>query len=640
MADEKVQIKPDDSLSHLRNLRGILSWVASGMGILLALFQLYTAGFGSLTAMFQRGIHIMLILAVTYLYFPPSHRGSRDRLDRYLALDILLAVLSFAVVLYILLLFDEIILRQGDWTLLDIIMGSIAIGLVIEATRRVIGAFMAIVCLVFLAFAFWGPHMPGLLAHKGYSVERIVGQLYLTTEGIFGLPLGVAATFVFIFVLFGSFLEGTGGGNFFTRLAYTLTGRMVGGPAKTAVIASGFMGSVSGSAVANVVTTGSFTIPMMKKIGYRPHIAGAVEAAASTGGQIMPPIMGAGAFLMAEFTNTPYMEIVKIAILPAILYYFTTYCFVHFRARKMHILPLDEKEIPRFFDVIKDGFQFLLPIAVLIYFLVANYSPMMVGFAGVVSVFIVTMMRKETRIGPGQFFKLLEKGTRNALMVSVACAAAGIIVGVVTLTGLGLKFSSMVLSLSGGIKLFAILLVGVASLFLGMGLPVTAAYIVLVILAGPALVEIGLWLLGAHMIVFWYSQTSNVTPPVALAAFAGAGIAGASPMKTGLASCRVAVGLYVLPILMAYRPLLLNGSFEDVVISTLSVSLGLLALSSLVVGYLFRDNRILDHILILMSTVLLFFPDILANVVGGLIFLSVAIFQKKQKKGQGPPQKT
>jgi TRAP transporter 4TM/12TM fusion protein len=334
---------------------------------------------------------------------------------------------------------------------------------------------------------------------------------------------------------------------------------------------------------------------------------------------------------MAEFTNTPYMEIVKIAILPAILYYFATYCYVHFRARKLHILPLDEKDIPRLLDVVKGGFQFLLPVAVLIYFLVANYSPMMVGFAGVVSVLIVTMMRRETRVGPGQLLKLLEKGTRNAVMVSVACAAAGIIVGVVTLTGLGLKFSSMILSLSGGVLFFAILLVGVASLILGMGLPVTASYIVLVILAGPALMEMGLWLLGAHMIVFWYSQTSNVTPPVALAAFAGAGIAGASPMKTGLAACQVAVGLYILPLLMAYRPLLLNGSLQDVVISALSVGVGLLTLSSLVVGFLFRENRAWEQVALGCSTVGLFLPSPLANGIGFLILLGLWFLQKRRR---------
>jgi TRAP transporter 4TM/12TM fusion protein len=620
------------TFGRMRQLRGLLALIGSGIAIALSLFQLYTAGLGALTAMFQRGIHIMLILAIVFLYYPLSKRASRDKFDRYLAFDLFLSSLSFVVVLYILIFFDDIIMRQGEWTALDITLGIVTILLVIEATRRVIGSVMALLCLIFVCYAYFGPYMPGLLAHKGYNLYRIVGQLYLTTEGIFGLPLGVAATFVFIFVLFGSFLEGTGGGNFFTALAYALTGRMVGGPAKTAVIASGLMGSVSGSAVANVVTTGSFTIPMMKKTGYKPHIAGAVEAAASTGGQIMPPIMGAGAFLMAEFTNTPYIQIVKIAIIPAIMYYFATYCFVHFRAKKMGIKPLDAKEIPRLLDVIKNGFQFLVPIGVLVYFLIANYSPMMVGFAGVISVLGVCMIRKETRIGFRQLLKLLERGTQNAAMVSAACAAAGIIVGVVTLTGLGLKFSSIVLSFSGGIKFIAILLVGIAALFLGMGLPVTASYIVLVILAGPALMELGMWILAAHMIVFWYSQTSNVTPPVALAAFAGAGIAGADPMKTGFASCRVAIGLYIIPILMAYRPLLLNGPLLQIVIAILSGVLGLFATSALLVGYLFTKNRTLDSVLLGVAALGLFLPHTGANAVGLLLLITSLLLQRRAKK--------
>jgi TRAP transporter 4TM/12TM fusion protein len=622
--------RQEEAPTNKRELKGVLYWVGSGLAVTLALFQLYTAGFGALTAIFQRGIHLMIVLAVIFLYFPPSDSASRRRLDGFMVLDLFLFALSLVVVLYLLVFFDDIIQRQGDWEPLDIVLGSAAVFLVIEAARRVVGLFMAIVCLVFVVYAMAGPYMPGMLGHKGYSLDRLMGQLYLTTEGIFGLPLGVAATFVFIFVLFGSLLEGTGGGAFFTRLAYALTGRMTGGPAKTAVIASGFMGSVSGSAVANVVTTGSFTIPMMKRIGYPPHIAGAVEAAASTGGQIMPPIMGAGAFLMAEFTNTPYMEIVKIAFIPACMYYFATYCFVHFQAKRMRIAPLDEQEIPRLGEVLRQGYLFLLPIAVLVYFLVGNYSPMMVGFVGVASVFGVVMLRAETRIGYWQFFRLLEKSTQSALMVSAACAAAGIIVGVVTLTGLGLKFSSLVLSFSGGIKILAILLIGLAALFLGMGLPVTAAYIVLVILAGPALVEMGMWLLGAHMIVFWYSQTSNVTPPVALAAFAGAGIAGAPPMKTGFAACRIAVGLFVLPIVMAYRPLLLDGPWVEVLLTFITVSLGLLAVSSAAVGYLVRDNRAWEQWALGVSAVALFHPSPLANGMGFLILLGLWLWQRKR----------
>lgn len=621
-----------------RDLRGWLSLLGIATAVALSVFQLYTAGFGALTAMFQRGIHLMCILALVFLYFPISKRASRTSFDRYLFIDLILVALSFLVVLYILVFFDDIIWRQGEWIPSDIILGIVALFLVVEACRRVIGLTMAIICLIFILYGFLGPYMPGVLAHKGYDLYRIVGQLYLTTEGIFGLPLGVAATFVFVFVLFGSFLEGTGGGNFFTEFAYALTGRMVGGPAKTAVVASGFMGSVSGSAVANVVTTGCFTIPMMKRTGYRPHIAGAIEAAASTGGQIMPPIMGAGAFLMAEFTNTPYLEIVKIAIIPAVMYYFATYCFVHFEAQKQRIQPLSEEEIPSMKEVLKKGGHFFIPIGILVYFLVRNYSPMMVGFVAIISVLAVCMLRRETRIGPLKLIELLARGAHNAVIVSVACAAAGIIVGMVTLTGLGLKFSSLVLSFSGGVKLLAILLVGFAALFLGMGLPVTASYIVLVILAGPALMELGMALLTAHMVVFWYSQTANVTPPVALAAFAGAGVAEAEPMRTGFASCRTAIGLYIIPILMAYRPLLLNGPTLEIAISVISGALGLLAASSVMVGYLKRENSPIEQILLILSALGLFLPHKGANIAGFLLLTSVYLWQRRSNsmpKSQG-----
>ncbi|PIV23227.1 MAG: permease [Deltaproteobacteria bacterium CG_4_8_14_3_um_filter_45_9] len=618
------------TLGSMRQLRGLLSLIGSGIAIALSIFQLYTAGFGALTAMFQRGIHIMLILAVVFLYYPSSKKASKVKFDKYLFLDLFLFSLAFIVMMYLLVFFDEIILRQGDWNVLDITLGIVTILLVMEATRRTIGLVMAIICLIFVCYAYLGPYMPSLLAHKGYNTYRIVGQLYLTTEGIFGLPLGVAATFVFIFVLFGSFLEGTGGGNFFTELAYSLTGRMVGGPAKTAVIASGFMGSVSGSAVANVVTTGSFTIPMMKNTGYKPHVAGAIEAAASTGGQLMPPIMGAGAFLMAEFTNIPYLHIVKISLIPAIMYYFAVYCFVHLEAKKTGIKRLDARDLPQLPDVIKRGFQFLIPIGVLIYFLIANYSPMMVGFVGVISVFLVGMIRKETRIGFWQILRLLEKGAKNAAMVSVACAAAGIIVGIVGLTGLGLKFSSVVLSLSGGIKLIAILLVGLASMFLGMGLPVTASYIVLVILAGPALMELGMAMITAHMIVFWYSQDANVTPPVALAAFAAAGIAGSEAMRTAFVSWKIAIGLYVIPILMAYSPLLLDGPPSQVLRTVASGTVGLLAFASLFEGYFHRKNTIFEQIMVGAAALGLFWPILWANIVGLLILLTVFFLQRRK----------
>jgi TRAP transporter 4TM/12TM fusion protein len=502
----------------------------------------------------------------------------------------------------------------------------------------------------------YGPYMPELIIHKGYSIERIATTLWLTTEGIFGIPIGVAATFVFVFVLFGAILETTGGGAFFIDLAYSLTGRFSGGPAKTSVVASGFMGSVSGSAVGNVVATGSFTIPMMKKVGYRPHVAGAIEAAASTGGQLMPPIMGAGAFLMAEFTNTSYLTIIKVALIPAIMYYITVILFVHYEAQKFGLKGQPKESLPRIMNVIKKGLHFIIPVLILIYVLVSNYSPMMAGFVAVMSTLVTSLIantirwavdttrlpREDSqRISLGRFglneFKLLiralENGAKNAIMVSVACAAAGIIVGMVTLTGMGLKFSSLVLDLSYGIKVLAILLIGAASLVLGMGLPVTASYIVLATLAGPALMDMGVPIMVAHMIVFWYSQDANVTPPVSLASFAGAGVAGANPMKTAFTSWKLAKGLYIIPIIMAYRPLLGMGKeYElmhwEVGLAMLITTLGLIAFASALERYFLRKATWLETILFWLAAAGLFWPEYWADVAGFIAFVSAVVLQK------------
>jgi TRAP transporter 4TM/12TM fusion protein len=589
--------------------------IVSVLAVGLSLFQLYTAGFGAMTALVQRAVHLGAILTLTFILHPPFRGARKDRLTGWLLLDLLLVAASICCCLYIIYYLDDIYDRQGNWILSDTLIGIVGILLVLEACRRVIGSFMAGICAAFLIYAYYGPYVPDMFAHKGYAVERIATTLFLTTEGIFGVPIGVAATFVFIFVLFGAFLEVSGGGNFFIDLAYAVTGRFSGGPAKASVVASGFMGSVSGSAVANVVATGSFTIPMMKKVGYRPHVAGAIEAAASTGGQLMPPIMGAGAFLMAEFTNTSYLTIVKIALVPAILYYMTLLIFVHLEAKKRGLEGQPKEKLPRLLTVIKDGMHFILPVGALITALLMNVSPMMAGFVAVVSTYVASTLRKRSRMGLRKILEALERGARNAIMVSVACAAAGIIVGIVGLTGQGLNFSSLVLQLSMQIKVIAILLIGLASLVLGMGLPVTASYIVLATLAGPALLGMGVPLLVAHMIVFWYSQDANVTPPVSLASFAGAGVAGANPMRTAVVSWKLAKGLYIIPIVMAYRPLLGNGPLWEVVLTIVSCAAGLAAFAAALDRYLLRRATWAETAMLLAGAGCLFWPDI--NLAGG-----------------------
>lgn len=644
---------PDDDRHHalIRFTAGVVAVLA----VTLSLYQLYTAGITALTALVQRSIHLGAILSLTFLLKPAFKAVRKDRITLWFFIDWMLVLASVYCVFYVCWNLTAIFERQGAWLQSDLVVSILGTLLVLEACRRVIGWFMTGICLLAIVYAMYGPYMPMLIIHKGYSIERIATTLWLTTEGIFGLPLGVAATFVYVFVLFGAFLEVTGGGNFFIDLAYALTGRFSGGPAKTSVVASGFMGSVSGSAVGNVVATGSFTIPMMKKVGYRAHVAGAIEAAASTGGQLMPPIMGAGAFLMAEFTNISYLTIIKVALLPAFMYYVTVLVFVHYEAQKLGLHGKPKEELPKIGQVLKSGLHFIVPIGILIYVLMANYSPMMAGFVAVLSTLLVSLAAnaltwtvtvrrspRETRHPRFGEFALqegrqivsgLDKGARNAIMVSVACAAAGIIVGMVTLTGMGLKFSSLVLDLSYGIKALAILLIGLASLVLGMGLPVTASYIVLATLAGPALLDMGVPLLIAHMIVFWYSQDANVTPPVSLASFAGAGVAKANPMQTAFTSWKLAKGLYIIPIIMAYRPLLgLGDNYEllnwEVGLAVLVTTLGLVAFASALDRYFFRKATWLETGLFWLAAAGLLWPEYWADAVGLLVFALAICLQK------------
>ncbi len=609
----------------------VIEWsilkVVAVIGIGLSLFELYTAGVIAMTAMRHRSVFLTSILVIAFLTRPLYKGARRDRLNGALCVDLILVAMSVAVGAYIFIDLNGIFDRQGDWSQWDINVGIVLVLLVLEATRRVIGLNLTCIASGFLLFGYFGPYMPDILMHKGYSIERMATTLSLTTEGIFGLPTGVAATFVFIFILFGSFLEKTGAGNFFIDMAYSITGRFSGGPAKTAVVASGFMGSVAGSAIANVVATGSFTIPMMKKIGYKPHVAAAVEAAASTGGQLMPPIMGAGAFLMAEFTQTPYLEIIKIAFIPALLYFFSVILFVHIEAQKEGIWGQPKEVLPRMGKTIKKGIHFIIPVGILITVLVMNYSPMMAGFIAILAIYFTALLRKDSRISITTLLKTLEQGARNAVVVGVACAAAGIIVGVVNLTGTGLRFSSLIVSLSQGNLLLALGLVAFTSLLLGMGLPVTASYIVLVILAGPALMDLGLPLITAHMIVFWYSQDANITPPVALESFAASGIAGSSPMRTAFTSWKLAKGLYIIPIVMAYHPLLLNGTTGEVVQTVIFCTVAITAFVICLERYFLVPLIWAETILYGGAAIALIWANDTVNHIGFAVFVVLSAYQ-------------
>ncbi|SFX54327.1 TRAP transporter permease [Marinospirillum alkaliphilum] len=666
------QVTPDASAFEIKLDRSgpkLLVGLTALLAIGLSLFQLYTAGINPLGLFFQRSIHLAAVMMLAFLIFPPFRNVQRGWF--LWGIDLLLFMMAAYSGFYLVYNLDEIFARAGFWTREDIWVGVMTTLVLLEASRRAVGMGLTVIGIIALLYAFAGPRgelpwlgewLPGVLNHRGYTLDRVAAQMYLGQEGIFGIPLGVAATFVFIFVLFGAMLEVTGAGKFFIDLAFSATGRQRGGPAKAAVIASASMGSISGSSIANVVTSGAFTIPLMKKLGYKPAQAGGIEAAASTGGQIMPPLMGAGAFLIAEYTRVPYIEIIKVSVFPALLYFATVYLFVHIIAVKQGMKGLAASELPQLKDVMARGWYFLVPLIMLVYLLVMGYSPMRVGFYAVVGIIVIAGMNglwrawqrgraqggskalqhelwQATLDGTHRLVLGLELGARNAVAVSIACGVAGIVVAVVGLTGLGLKFSSMMIAFSGGNLLLAVLLVALASLILGLGLPVTASYIVLIVLVGPALtVEFGVPLLVAHLLVFWYSQDSNVTPPVALAAFAAAAIAGSKTMETSVQSWKFAKGLYLIPLFFVFNPELITGGPMQLLIWKGAVlTIALLGFAASIEGYLFTWVKTWMRAVLMAATVVIFYPVFWMEAVGaGVILLLVVINLLQQRMERQP----
>ncbi|MCF0247593.1 MAG: TRAP transporter permease, partial [Synergistes sp.] len=504
--------------------------------------------------------------------------------------DWLLALAAFCVCGYIVVCFNDIARRGAEPLEYEIYLGVAAMLLVLEAGRRVVGNVLPCLSLLFLAYCYFGNYVPGIFQIRGYSLSRIVQHMYLTPEGIFGLALGVSATFVIVFIIFGAFLSQSGGAKFFNELALALAGDKPGGPAKVAVVASGLLGTINGSSVANVATTGTFTIPLMKKVGYPPFYAGAVEACASTGGQLMPPIMGAGAFIMSEFLNIPYLSIAAAALIPALIYYTAIFTNVHIRARKENLNGIPKEELPSTKDVLRNDGHLLIPVIILIVALLMKYTPLRAGFVGVVAVIIVSSLKKRTRMSLRDNFTALVEGARGALGVALACALVGFIVGTSSLTSLGLTISNNIIEISGGHLLLTLIMSMVACLVLGMGLPTTANYIVCSTIIAPALIGMEVLPLAAHLFVFYFGIMADLTPPVCLAAFTGAGIAGASPAKTGITATRIALASYLLPYCFVYNTMLLlqNVEIVETVVLVVSALFGVIALAGCFEGWFFR----------------------------------------------------
>lgn len=604
----------------LRALKPVISVLA----VLLSVFVMYTAIVGPLVAMRQRAVVLMFSLLLIFLIYP-----LRKKNKKISPLDLIWAGLGLAVTLYVIVDFENLVLRMGMPNKTDLIMGGLAILLVLEGTRRSIGWPLPIVASLFLAYAYYGNLIPGTFGHKGYSVMRIINQMYMTTEGIFGVPIGVIVSFVFLFVLFGSFLSRSGGGDFFIKLAISLAGTKKGGPAKIAIFASGFLGMISGSSIANVVTTGSFTIPLMKKVGYNKEFAGSVEAAASTGGQIMPPIMGAAAFVMTEFTQIPYMTIVLAAIIPALLYYFSLYMNVHFEACRSGLEGLAPEEVPKFREVLKEGWHYLFPLVSIIVVLIMGFSPTMAAYFGIFSLIVVSAFKSATRMGIKAIYDALEEGAKESLGIVAATASAGMITGIVSMTGLGLKFSTVVSNFADGNMLIGLIMTMFASIVLGMSLPTTANYIVQAAISAPALVALGVPLLTAHLFVLYFGVFADITPPVALAAYAAAGISEGDPMKTGVYASRNVLVAFLIPYLFVYFPALLgNAPALEVAQAVITSVLAVIALSGGLLGYLRSNATVLERIMLIAAGAGLLIPEWRSDLAGVLILVSVYAMQR------------
>ncbi|WP_022850720.1 TRAP transporter permease [Limisalsivibrio acetivorans] len=680
MSKEELNIVPDNSLQEedsgevLVAQRDLNQWQTKliyGFGILTSLFHLWINTVGIMPEIQRNAVHFGLILFMGYILYPINKKVEKKTLP----LDYILSLLSLAVAFYLVLFEDALHARNEVTTTVDLVFAGIAIVLMLEITRRTTGWLIPTLSILFLSYAlYFGQFFGGMWNFPGVTVDRMLYRMYFAPDGIFGTIATISSTFVFLFVLFGAFLIKSGAGDFIIKLAVSLLGHTTGGPAKMAVFASGMMGSVSGSAVANTVGTGSITIPMMKKIGFKPKFAGGVEAAASTGGQLMPPIMGAGAFIMAQWTQISYLVIIGVALIPALMYFLSVTFFIHLRAKKRRIQPIPKEDLPRFRDVIKEGWNFFIPIIVLVTLLMKGFTPTFAASLGILSIIAASWVNKNTRMSFRDVMDALALGAKNMVTTGVILLCSGIVIGVVLMVGMGIKFSMMITTIAGGSIFLTIVLIALASLVLGMGLPVTASYIVLAVLAAPSLVSLMMKdyiianmgmtaemlanpqvlqnmtalvpnevaqgaLLAAHLLIFWYSQDANVTPPVCLAAYSAAGIAGSKPLETGVESWKLAKGLYIIPIMFIFEPaILFQGPLIETVEFVIAGVLGLFVFAIFFEGYFVRDLNWMFRIFFGINAFFLFWPSHTMNFIGIGIFIALFVFLKftnKKVNGEG-----
>jgi len=708
-------IEQYDPESNFRRLVGLTAVLITVVSVGLSAWHLYTAGFGLHNEIAHRAIHLSVVLGLVFLVFPRPRRaegpwewviglgfgafylflcvsllgslgdrvspGARVAFAGAIACiaaltlpirriegtrnsvpvrDWLFALLAAGFSLYLLVFFQEIFVeRVGRTTPLDLMIGTIAMVMVLEATRRTMGIFLPLLAIACVGYGMLGPWLPGELAHRGYSIERIIRHLYIGTEGFYGIPVGVVATFVFHFVLFGVMAQLTGLGQLFINLATIAAGRYAGGPAKVSVVSSGLFGMISGSAIANTVTTGTMTIPLMKRIGFSPRYAGAVEASASCGGQITPPIMGAAAFVMAETIGVPYSQLVIIAIIPAALHYFAILFMVHHEARRLRLAGVDPKDIPSVGWVIRRSWHLFIPLVVMVTLLLMQYTPFLAAFWGIVLTigcsWIPTLLGRlgrnmeGTRITPRGLVAGFETGAKSALGIGAACACVGVVLGVATLTGVGFKFSAFVVTLSGSVAaslatidplglldlkqttiFFGLIFTAIACIIMGSGVPTTPTYIILASIVAPALAQLDVPMVATHFFIFYFGVLADVTPPVALAAFAAAGIARAEPMRTGLTAFRLSLAKGLVPFMFVYAPslLLLDFRWAEFLVALPGAVLAIVALGAAWTGWFIRPIGRWTSLLLHVCAFAMVFSNPIATAIAGTVVLAVLAWQR------------
>ena len=601
-------------MSAKNKLQPVIYWLA----IAISGFHLWVNTFGTISEFWRNSLHLGLLGALGFLIYPifTQKRGLSSRI-----IDVLLSLLMIATAIYFILAENAVIERNLELTVIDLIVSAIAIILTLELGRRTSGIiipFLSLFCLSYVLW--WGKFIDGAFYFRGMSLNRVLYRMCFTDEGLFGNTASISSTSVYMFVLFASFLLKSGGTDFIVNLARIVTGKIAGGSGLVAVVASGLMGTISGSALANTVATGSITIPMMKKNGFKAPFAAGVEAAASVGGQLMPPVMGAGAFIMAQFTGLPYQTIITVAFLPAIMYFATVGFYVWLEAQQKKLEVLPETNTISLSQIGKEGISFILPILLLIILLILGYTPTYAAGYSIIVVFVSSWFSQHHRMGIRDILDALALGAENMVVTGILLVAAGLIIGSIAMTGVSITFSGILIDWSGGNLFLALIMITLASLVLGMGLPVTAAYIMLAVLAAPALQNMGVSLLAAHMIIFWLSQDSNITPPVCLAAYAAAGIAKTSSAATAIEAMKLAKGLYIIPLLFAFTPLI-DGSWNEQLAVFAFGIVGLFVLTSAISGYFGRRINNLERIGLTGLSLMFFYPNILVSILGLLLLL-------------------